>query len=572
MAESLPDLHPPVPLVILEEKSDLENPVEPRRLEIECRDSNFGVGDDHVDGLLKGGAKWNRYENRSNCFEKCYASCLGLCWAEAWWLWNLLCCPVVLVWRSCFTYMVPCVYLLFLSFLQLACCCFKDCLMHEDTVFPKGVRVLGDGSKSKKSVKQNLNGLNPGNVDWIRAGNMATESKEMKKLGHRALFYGDPNPNELSQGGLGDCWLVSSLSCMAEYPQAVQNVFISRRYNPYGAYTVRLYDGRYDEWVNVTVDDYIPVRKNSNNPFFVSMKSDAIWGIIIEKAFAKFCSGYGNLRGGHQIWAFQAMTGDYVFQLANCEGKWHRYDINYQPPKRAGCFWRMIGYICKCLCWYICPCCRTYKHDNPRSHYTFKSHHEKYDDKRTWKILQAYDRRKALISCATRSTGRGVEHKRAEGIVEGHAYSILETKQVGKFKLLRLRNPWGTFEWKGAWSDGDSLWKKHKNVADACHYDEKTSDFNDGAFWIEFGDFKKTYTTIDICDRSANRDMALDANEEKGLCGVFSGCFLGCCAYWILCKGCYILYCTHQTEEDTAAVRREGLCFCCDDVGRVEAA
>eukprot|EP00954_Amorphochlora_amoebiformis_P025674 1374517-Amorphochlora_amoeboformis.AAC.1 len=67
MAESLPDLRPPVPLVILEEKSDLENPVEPRRLEIECRDSNFGVGDDHVDGLLKGGAKWNRYENRSNC-------------------------------------------------------------------------------------------------------------------------------------------------------------------------------------------------------------------------------------------------------------------------------------------------------------------------------------------------------------------------------------------------------------------------------------------------------------------------------------------------------------------------
>lgn len=31
---------------------------------------------------------------------------------------------------------------------------------------------------------------------------------------------------------------------------------------------------------------------------------------------------------------------------------------------------------------------------------------------------------------------------------QGHAYAVVAVKEVGGFKLLRLRNPWGTFEWQ----------------------------------------------------------------------------------------------------------------------------
>lgn len=44
------------------------------------------------------------------------------------------------------------------------------------------------------------------------------------------------------------------------------------------------------------------------------------------------------------------------------------------------------------------------------------------------------------------------------GISEGHAYSIMDAKEVNGEKLLKLRNPWGKKEWNGAWADGSEQW------------------------------------------------------------------------------------------------------------------
>lgn len=45
-----------------------------------------------------------------------------------------------------------------------------------------------------------------------------------------------------------------------------------------------------------------------------------------------------------------------------------------------------------------------------------------------------------------------------QGIAENHSYSIMEAREVDGQRLLRLRNPWGKKEWKGAWSDGSAEW------------------------------------------------------------------------------------------------------------------
>eukprot|EP00967_Tisochrysis_lutea_P080525 scaffold110628_cov30-Tisochrysis_lutea.AAC.4 len=40
------------------------------------------------------------------------------------------------------------------------------------------------------------------------------------------------------------------------------------------------------------------------------------------------------------------------------------------------------------------------------------------------------------------------------GLVPGHAYSLISARKLHSgAEILKLRNPWGTFEWQGAWSD-----------------------------------------------------------------------------------------------------------------------
>ena len=49
------------------------------------------------------------------------------------------------------------------------------------------------------------------------------------------------------------------------------------------------------------------------------------------------------------------------------------------------------------------------------------------------------------------------------GIVQGHAYSILDIAEIDGEKLMQLRNPWGNSkEWKGAWSDGSKEWTEKR--------------------------------------------------------------------------------------------------------------
>lgn len=44
------------------------------------------------------------------------------------------------------------------------------------------------------------------------------------------------------------------------------------------------------------------------------------------------------------------------------------------------------------------------------------------------------------------------------GMVANHYYSVTRVARYGDLLLVRLRNPWGEFEWKGDWSDGSSTW------------------------------------------------------------------------------------------------------------------
>ena len=103
----------------------------------------------------------------------------------------------------------------------------------------------------------------------------------------------------------------------------------------------------------------------------------------------------------------------------------------------------------------------------------------------------------------------------------GHAYSVLSAKTVGGFKLLQLRNPWGTFEWTGAWSDRSPLWEQHPAVKKELM---PNGPVDDGAFWISWDDFSALYSNIDVCDRSVDvTDLTMNLHEDAGCLGPVYG-------------------------------------------------
>ena len=81
------------------------------------------------------------------------------------------------------------------------------------------------------------------------------------------------------------------------------------------------------------------------------------------------------------------------------------------------------------------------------------------------------------------SHGQG-ENRGDEGVISGHAYSLIsihEFKHLGKeVKLVKLRNPWGSGEWTGDWSDKSNLWTPE--LKQKCGFKEG----DDGIFFIEF--------------------------------------------------------------------------------------
>jgi len=102
------------------------------------------------------------------------------------------------------------------------------------------------------------------------------------------------------------------------------------------------------------------------------------------------------------------------------------------------------------------------------------------------------------------------------------------------------------------------IWKEYPGIARQLKFE----DAQDGAFWMEFRDFARVYTRINICDRDTSGDASLDVNEDAGCCGVVGGFCCGCAKYWCLCHGLRNLYCSHETTSETLDAR-EKVCWIC---------
>jgi uncharacterized protein YukE len=128
------------------------------------------------------------------------------------------------------------------------------------------------------------------------------------------------DPNDVSQGMLGDCYFMASLAAIAmQNPDIIRDMIEE---NDDGTYTVTLYKKRnplffwQDDFQEqkIVVDADFPTK--GGNPYFaqpgdVDGDQNELWPMLVEKAYAKMNGGYEDIEGG---WGEEAMEA-----IAGCE-------------------------------------------------------------------------------------------------------------------------------------------------------------------------------------------------------------------------------------------------------------
>ncbi|EFJ08518.1 hypothetical protein SELMODRAFT_236021 [Selaginella moellendorffii] len=270
---------------------------------------------------------------------------------------------------------------------------------------------------------------------WVRPAELV---RDIGTNARPRLFEGFTKPADVCQGRLGDCWFLSAVAVLTAASR-ISEVIITPEYNEEGIYTVRFcIQG---EWVPVVVDDWIPCEFKGKPAFATSRKRHELWVSVLEKAYAKLHGSYEALEGGHVQDALVDLTG----------GAGEEIDLTSAQAQLDLASGRL------------------------------------------WSQLLRFKQEGFLLGAGSPSGSDA--HVSASGIVQGHAYSLLQVREVDGHKLVQICNPWANeVEWNGPWSDSSLEWTdrmKHK-----LKYSPQAQD---GVFWMSWQDFQLHFRSVYVC-------------------------------------------------------------------------
>ena len=88
-------------------------------------------------------------------------------------------------------------------------------------------------------------------------------------------------PEDIEQGQLGDCWLISAMSLLAlrdaEGRGGLEKVFVTRDTAADGRYECRLYSSAAGCWRRVVIDDRLPAKRRGGQPAKTASKVLIWW-------------------------------------------------------------------------------------------------------------------------------------------------------------------------------------------------------------------------------------------------------------------------------------------------------
>jgi hypothetical protein len=123
--------------------------------------------------------------------------------------------------------------------------------------------------------------------------------------GPNLKIIGDVDPSDIHQGSVGDCWLLSGISSLAEFDGAIKKLFRKttrlneRPLDTPNQYIVSLWDLKTWKEVDVVIDERLPVMADGSGRLLASKpsKDGELWVVYLEKALAVHCGGWDKITG-----------------------------------------------------------------------------------------------------------------------------------------------------------------------------------------------------------------------------------------------------------------------------------
>jgi len=109
------------------------------------------------------------------------------------------------------------------------------------------------------------------------------------------------------RGLIKDSYFLSVVSCLAERPEKIQQLFTIDEVNEWGLYAIDLTKNGIP--TTVVIDDYIPCDEDEGEPIFANSRNGDLWVLLLEKAWAKLHGSYMRIENGDSTTVFRDLTG-----------------------------------------------------------------------------------------------------------------------------------------------------------------------------------------------------------------------------------------------------------------------
>ena len=306
-----------------------------------------------------------------------------------------------------------------------------------DELFPPNEQSL---------FSRNVNGTYSDNENGAKFASIINKDEiEWKRISdlypNNILYEDNMDIEDIKQGKLGICYFLSTLAQLTKYQKLLFQIFKTKESNNQCYYELIFFiDGSYKI---ILIDDYIPILKANNEPYFSKPNNNEIWVILLEKAWAKINGGYTNIINGWPSELLICLTGfpsDYFIH--------DNFDNNIEDL-----FFNISNY-------------------------------SNFSDSLIY-IISRNDSKK--------NNDADIEKK---GLIKGNVYFVLkcfsiENVNKEKINLLEIENPFGNNNWKGMYS-------KNNNWENIIEEDKNKYLNSSNSFYITLEELNKYFIRTDI--------------------------------------------------------------------------